>query len=251
MITLVGIGHVFSIRDAVRHIIFSRRPNAVCLELDKLRFEILERGDLGKEDGQLLSKILHGIYEKAASAQGATVGEEMLGAADAARDLGVPYFLIDVEATPMVNGLLKDMNFVQKAKLLGSVLGAYVVPKKLLEKEIRKIEEDPTEAMEQFERVFPELKRRLVDYRDHYMADRIVQISIMYPHTLAVVGEGHIKGIRGLLEGQDLEVIHLKDVTSIARRIENGELPFPRLSDPTGNCNWAMSFEIDQCSHKE
>jgi pheromone shutdown protein TraB len=150
-----------------------------------------------------------------------------------------------------VNGLLKDMNFVQKAKLLGSVLGAYVVPKKLLEKEIRKIEEDPTEAMEQFERVFPELKRRLVDYRDHYMADRIVQISIMYPHTLAVVGEGHIKGIRGLLEGQDLEVIHLKDVTSIARRIENGELPFPRLSDPTGNCNWAMSFEIDQCSHKE
>jgi len=77
------------------------------------------------------------------------------------------------------------------------------------------------------------------------MANRIVQLSMMYPHTLAVVGEGHIKGIEGLLKGHDLEVIHLKEVTSIARRIGKGELPYPRLSDPSGNCSWDISFEVD------
>ena len=44
MIILVGVGHVFSIKEAVRYLILSKKPDAVCVELDKVRFDALENG---------------------------------------------------------------------------------------------------------------------------------------------------------------------------------------------------------------
>ena len=78
MITLIGIGHVFSIRDAVKYIIYQRRPNAVCVELDIFRFEILDKGLDRSKDAPFLMKRLQKVYDKAAQTQGAQVGEELL-----------------------------------------------------------------------------------------------------------------------------------------------------------------------------
>ena len=63
MITLVGIGHVFSIKDAVKYLVFTRRPDAVCLELDRLRFDALESGMRGKEDAPFIFRRLQRIYD--------------------------------------------------------------------------------------------------------------------------------------------------------------------------------------------
>ena len=97
MITLVGIGHVFSIKDAVKYLVFTKRPDAVCLELDRLRFDALESGTRGQEDAPFIFRRLQRIYDKAAETQGATVGEEMLGAAEAAQEMGIPHYFIDIE----------------------------------------------------------------------------------------------------------------------------------------------------------
>lgn len=250
MITLVGIGHVFSIKEAVKHIVFRKKPQAVCVELDKFRFEALEQGVRGAENGPFLIKRLQKIYDKAAESQGANVGEEMLGAVEAAKQLGVPHYFIDVEATPVVGSILEGMSMSQKVKLAGSVVTASFLPKKHLEEGIKKIENDPEEAMAQFEKAFPKLKKDLVDYRDRYMAEKLIDISIDHQDIIAVVGEGHIPGISDHLKDHDIEVIHLNEVMDLAKKIEKGEekveAPFNRYDVPGEgtNSNVNFSFEI-------
>ncbi|MFW3146150.1 MAG: TraB/GumN family protein [Thermoplasmatota archaeon] len=227
MITLVGIGHVFSIRKAVKYVIFQKRPDAVCLELDRLRFDALEKGELSDPNAPFIYKRLRKIYEKAAQTQGAEVGEEMMGGAEAANELGIPYYFIDVEATPMVADVFDKLTLGQKLKLFGSVLGASVLPKKTLEDGIKKIGDDPDAYMKEFEKAFPQLKKDIVDYRDKYMSSRILQISKDHMHVLAIVGEGHVSGMTKYLEPYGLEVLHLRELKVIAEKIAKGEIQMP------------------------
>ena len=244
MITLVGIGHVFSIRKAVKYIIYQKHPHAVCVELDKFRFEMLDKGLDRSKDAPFLMKRLQKVYDKAAQSQGAEVGEEMLGAVEAAREMDIPHFFIDVEATPMVSGMLKGLPLSQKLKLAGSVLGASVLPKKQLEKGMGMIEDDPDRAMKEFGKVFPDLKERIVDYRDTYMSRRLIKLNREFPHLLAVIGQGHMAGIRNHLKDLDVEVIELKQVNRLAQRIEKGEVKLITPEERGNNANLTLSFEV-------
>lgn len=244
MITLVGIGHVFSIKEAVKYIIHLRSPDAVCLELDRIRFDALEKGELADADAPFIYKRLRKVYEKAAQTQGADVGEEMMGAAEAADEIGVPHYFIDVEATPMVSNIFDKLTIGQKMKLFGSVLGASVLPKKTLEAGIKQIGDDPDTYMEQFQKAFPQLKKDIVDYRDRYMAAKIIELSKEHMHLLAVVGEGHVTGMSKYLAPYGLDVIHLKEVKEIARKIKNGELKIEPV-EGTGGFNSSVNFHFE------
>lgn len=250
MLTLVGIGHVFSIRDAIKQIIFEKKPDIVCVELDKLRFENLERGQRGSEDLPFIFKRLQRIYEKAAETQGANVGEEMIAAVEAAKEMDIPHEFIDVEATPLVGNLLENLSIGQKTKLMGSVLMASVLPKKNLEEGIKMIEDDPEQAIEQFERAFPTLKRDIVDYRDKYMSERIVEITENFSNVIVIAGEGHIPGLTRYLGDLDIEVIHLKQVMELAEKLRSGSvkmatLPKPGKKEEKTNSSVTFTFEIE------
>lgn len=249
MITLIGIGHVFSIKKAVRYLIKRERPQAVCVELDKVRFDILENGLRDEQEGPFLMKRLKKVYDKAANMQGASVGEEMMGAVEAAKELDIPHYFIDVEASPVVSNMLKGLSLGQKLKLAGSVLTTSVLPKKQLEQGLKKVEEDPEFAMKQFEKAFPTLKRDLVDYRDNYMATRIKKLHERYQDIIAVVGEGHMPGIIGHLEGFSVKEIHLKDVRKIAEALEKGDIKENEVSgvlteDSNSHVEFGFNVEI-------
>ncbi|MCK5774104.1 MAG: TraB/GumN family protein [Thermoplasmata archaeon] len=196
-----------------------KAPDAVCIELDKIRFDALEQGLRGNEDVPFIFKRLQKIYDKAAESQGASVGEEMLGAVEAARIMNIPYHFIDIEASPMVMDIFQKLTLGQKTKLMGSVLVASVLPKKKMEEGIKQIEENPLEAIKQFEKAFPELKRDLVDYRDTYMSKRLIDISKRFDNIVAVVGEGHIQGIEKNLKKLEYEVIHLSEVLEMSKQM--------------------------------
>jgi len=255
MITLVGIGHVFSIKKAIKYLIHQLGPDAVCLELDRIRFDALERGVRGSEEAPFLFKRLQKVYDKAAKTQGASVGEEMLGAAEAAKEIGVPHIFIDVEASPMVVDMFQKLSMSEKMRLIGSVLGASILPKSTLEDGIKKIGENPEEYMEQFGKAFPTLKKDIVDYRDRHMAGKLIHLSREYPHLLAVVGEGHVKGMEKYLSTHGLNIIHLKDVREIARKIEAGVLKVPKQSEtdpsPSGGENVQVHFSFVVDTPKE
>jgi pheromone shutdown protein TraB len=231
MIVLIGVGHVFSIKDAIRFIILTKKPKAVCIELDKVRFDALEKGNLHNPDAPFFIKRLQKVYEKAAAIQGASVGEEMLSAVEVARDLDIPYFLIDVEASPIIMSILDSLTMAQKIKLAGQVLTASVLPKNYIEEEIKKVQENPEDAMAIFEKEFPTLKRDIVDQRDSYMAQKIRELSGKFSDIVAIIGEGHLPGMIKNLSDMELDIIHLSEVIRIAKDIQNGELVMPPMVD--------------------
>ncbi len=245
MITLIGIGHVFSIREAVKRIIFRKVPDAVCIELDKIRFDALEKGLRGNEKVPFIFKRLQKIYDRAAESQGASVGEEMLGAVEAAREMEIPYHFIDIEASPMVMDIFQKLTLGQKTKLMGSVLVASVLPKKKMEEGMKQIEENPLEAIKQFEKAFPELKRDLVDYRDAYMSNRLIEISKRFDNIIAVVGEGHIPGIEKNMKNLEYEVIHLSEVLEISKEIVEGKYEKEETNSRGTEIHNTVSFSFD------
>jgi len=255
MITLVGIGHVFSIKEAVKYLVFRTNPDAVCLELDRFRFDALESGMRGQEDAPFLFRRLQRIYDKAAETQGAKVGEEMIGAAEAADELGVPHYFIDIEASPMVMNIFKKLSVTEKFKLFGSVIGASFLPKRTIEEGIKQIGENPDEYMDQFEEYFPSLKHDIVDYRDRYMATKLLEISGQHEHILAVVGQGHVKGMSVYLRDQDLQIIPLKEVQKIAKGLSDGDLKMPevvrRADTEVTNSEVQFSFSIESDDQEE
>jgi pheromone shutdown protein TraB len=244
-VILVGVGHVFSIREAIRYIILVRSPDAVCVELDKIRFDALESGLLHDENAPFMIKRLQKIYERAAATQGAEVGEEMISAVDSAREMGIPHYFIDIDASPMVMSLLDKLTMGQKLKLAGQVMAASVIPKNYLEEGIKKVEENPEEAMAEFEKAFPTLKRDIVDFRDEHMARRIREISGKHGKVIAIVGEGHIPGIRAKIADMDPEIVHLTDVKRIAHELENGSISMPSLDDAGSKRTHSVGFTIN------
>lgn len=242
---LIGVGHVFSIKDAIRYIIISKRPDAVCVELDKIRFDALESGVLHDPNAPFLIKRLQKIYEKAAATQGAEVGEEMISAVDTARDMGIPYYFIDVDASPMVMSLLDRLSMGQKLKLAGQVMAASVLPKNYIEEGIKKVQENPEEAMAEFEKAFPTLKHDIVDFRDEHMARKLREISGKHDSVIAIVGEGHIPGITMKVSDLAPIVIHLAEVRRIAKSIEEGEISMPSIDSEGSKRTHTVGFSID------
>ena len=252
MITLIGIGHVFSIKEAVKYLVYRNNPDAVCLELDRLRFDALENDTRVQEDAPFLFRRLQRIYDKAAETQGAKVGEEMLGAAEAAEELGIPHYFIDIEASPMVMNIFQKLTVTEKLKLFGSVIGASFLPKRSIEQGIKQIGENPDQYMDQFEKYFPTLKRDIVDYRDRYMSKRILEVSREHEHVIAVVGQGHISGMTAYLEPHGLQVIPLKEVQKIAKGLAEGTIKMPEpVKDggegegSTSDVHFTFTIEVD------
>jgi pheromone shutdown protein TraB len=244
MITLVGAGHIFSIREAIRYIIYFNRPNAVCVELDELRYEALENQVDRYTDAPFLMKRLQKIYDKAAEVSGGELGEEMLGAVQAAKDLSIPHFFIDVKMDGMAGDIMKELSIPQMVKLAGSLIGTSILPKKQMKKAIRKVEDDTELMLDEFEKQFPSLKEKLIDDRNLYMANNIIRLHRKYPHVLAVVGAGHLKGMMELLPVSQVNIIQLKEVKSIAKKLENGELRYVPVERISGNSKIDLSYSI-------
>lgn len=230
MITLLGVGHVFPIKEAIRYLILIRKPDSVCVELDSIRFQALESGALHDDSAPFLIKRLQKIYEKAATSQGASIGEEMLSGIETAKEIGVPYHLIDLEAGAMLDSLIDSLTVGQKIKIAGQVLTASVLPNNIIEEGLKKVQEDPDSAMIEFEKQYPSLKKTIVDQRDSFMASKIRELGLTYMNMICIVGEGHINGIVNAISDLSLEVIHLKEIIKVAKDLKDGKIAHPKVS---------------------
>jgi pheromone shutdown protein TraB len=135
MITLIGVGHVFAISDRVNEVIHSRRPDVVCLELDPIRYQSL----LQKDDARrvpLQYSLLAMFQKRMADKFGSEVGDEMLAAASAARQVGARVALIDVDSSRMLAMLWKRMSVKEKLGLFFGALVGLVSSKETVEKEM-------------------------------------------------------------------------------------------------------------------
>jgi pheromone shutdown protein TraB len=195
MITLIGVGHVFNIRRNIETLITERNPSVVCVELDKFRYEALiskQRSDGGPLVYQMLSR----FQKKMAEKYGVDVGEEMLGAIKTAEKIGAKLAFIDVDASFVFERFWSSMSFSEKIKLMVG-------------------QDNSDEYMETFSKEFPTIKEELIDKRDAHMAKAIRAINKEHTNVVAVIGDGHIMGVKKALADLNLEVIRLDKVRNM------------------------------------
>ena len=107
------------------------------------------------------------------------------------------------------------MSFLENLRFYMSIFAGMLKSKGDVTEELFKYQADYADYMEDFARKFPVLKRELIDNRNNYMAQNILNLAQQHRHVLAVVGEGHVEGIKNLL----------------LTKVEPGELVLKRLFD--------------------
>jgi pheromone shutdown protein TraB len=222
MITLVGVGHVFQISAQVRRVIHEKRANAVCVELDPRRYRaLLQEGQGAKLP---VSYRLLSMFQKRLARQfGGEVGQEMISAIEAAKEVGADTLFIDVEAGAMFNRLWRQMPLKEKVRLFLSGFLSLFASKDKVEKELENFQENEEAYMSAFEQHMPTLKKVLIDDRNRLMASRIEVADDQYGNVVAIIGDGHVEGIRKLLEGREVQVTRLSELRSMEPLAETPE----------------------------
>ncbi len=213
MITLLGVGHVFDIGRAIRAEILARRPQVVALELDPLRYHALMSRETRRRGVSILG-LLAQIQVRIADQYGVQVGDEMVGAARAAQEIGSEVALIDEDSRTVVRRLWTEMAFPERVRLLVSAAGGFFTRKEKVEAELERFYRDEPGYLREFGRELPTAKRILVDERDATMARTLRRIAESKGDVVAVVGEGHVDGLTRHLEGVPTEVVHLHQLRS-------------------------------------
>lgn len=216
VITLIGTGHVFDIGRRVREEVRRRAPTVVGIELDPPRYHALRNRNKDRRGVPIVYRLLADFQTRIANQYGVEAGDEMLAASQEASELGVPLALIDKDAQQTFLRLRKEMRFSEKARLLGSaVVGLLpILPGKSIEKQVDEMQEDYTAYFEVMGKKFPTLKRVLLDERNVHMASALAELSRTHERVVAVMGDGHVDGVRDILAAQGLpvETVRLKDL---------------------------------------
>lgn len=238
---LVGTAHIsMESVDLVRHVIETEAPDTVCIELDAQRYEALASGtgfeslDLREiiRKKQLASLIVNGMlasYQKRLGLQlGVTPGSELLEAARVAEANGIPIELCDRDVRITLRRAWSALSAWRKLMLLSSLLANAFDSPEISEEELRRIREQDvlSEMMRELGDVMPALKIALIDERDTYLAERIRRAK--GDRVVAVVGAGHVAGMRTALESGDpvdLEAIETIPKVPVAWKILGWGIP--------------------------
>ena len=75
---------------------------------------------------------------------------------------------------------------------------------------------DFTKELREFSVNYPSIKRHLIDRRDTYMSKNLVKMlrNNHDSRIVAIVGEGHVEGMKSKLSSLNPKIIRLKDLLS-------------------------------------
>lgn len=229
-VILVGTAHVSRESvDLVRQVIEREAPDCVCVELDAQRYAALsqkqrwENLDLKqiirkKQLAALLANLLLASYQKKlGGALGVLPGTELLEAARVAEARDIPVALCDRDVRVTLRRVWASMSLWNKSKLISLLaLSAFDQPE-LDEAELRRLRDQDvlSELMKELGEALPALKHTLIDERDSYLTQKILQQR--GERVVAVVGAGHVEGIRrALVEGREVDLESINAIPPIS-----------------------------------
>ena len=212
MITLIGTGHVFDLSSALIENLDEKKPDVICVELDKQRYNTLimkntspESYKNAKRNAPIIYKLLARFQESMAKEYGVNAGDEMLTAIKYAQSHQIPLEFIDMNAQNLFTKMLRSMSMSEKFRLLLSGFGGMFVSKKRVENELKRIEGEFETYIEQIGSKFPTIKRTLIDDRNLHMKKKLIQLMENHENIVACIGDGHIPGISKLLSSDNIE----------------------------------------------
>jgi pheromone shutdown-related protein TraB len=223
-VILVGTAHVSQESvDLVKLVIEQEHPDGVCVELDTKRFEAIshpnrwESLDL-KEiirkqqlSTLMVNLVLASFQKRLGDKLGVIPGTEMLEAIRMAEKHDIPVTLGDRDVRVTMRRAWRNTPFWRKSMLLSSLLLGVFDTTEVSEDEIRNLKKQDvlSEMMKELGEEVPTLKTVLIDERDRYLAKKIMDAR--GSRIVAVVGAGHVEGIRRTLQSQEPIVLEELD----------------------------------------
>jgi pheromone shutdown-related protein TraB len=224
-IILIGTAHISqeSINE-VQEAIKSEQPDQVCVELDAGRYaSMIEQDNWEKlnmvkvfREGKgfllMANLVLSGFQRRMGESLGVRPGDEMKAALDTAAALGIPHSLCDREIQTTLRRAWGRCGFWSKSKLLASLVSSALSTEKLSSEEIENLKagSELDGMMDELSSFLPKVKETLIDERDQYLAAKIWIAGLQEERgtetksrgfrQLAVIGAGHMKGIKAHLE---------------------------------------------------
>jgi pheromone shutdown-related protein TraB len=205
---LVGTAHVSkeSVED-VRKTVEAVAPDAIAVELCPSRHKALTDADAWrrmdifrilkeKKAVLLLTQLaLSSFYRKIGDKLGVQPGAEMLEGIKLSEQTGAKLVLADRDIQITFKRVWGNLGLWNKCKLLAHLIAAVFETEQLDDTTVEQLKkQDEMEAiMAEFAEKFPQIKRRLIDERDVYLAQKIR--SSQAQRIVAVVGAGHVEGI--------------------------------------------------------
>ncbi len=201
VIKLYGTHHLLE-KKKIEEAIKVFKPDAVCVELDKIRFDKLSNPEEAKKDyskdlSWFSRMILKKIKDKSTNIAKDTnqeYGGDMIGALQYCAKKKIPCKLIDMGVIEIAKGFDK-LNW--KEKLILYVMINY--GKKVDINQVNKLNQESVKSnLENMKVKFPNLYDHLVVARDRFMANKIMDLAKLdeYNRILIFVGHGHVEGIK-------------------------------------------------------
>ena len=218
-VCIVGTAHVSakSVQD-VRDAVAAFRPDTVAIELCEPRYQGLVKKDAwrhlnifqvirqGKTMFLLAQLVLQSFYRRLGKQLEVEPGAEMLAGAACAEETGARLELIDRRIDITLKRVWRHLGFWHRVKLFGVLLEAMFSSEEIEGADIEALKkQDQLEAlMGEMGQAFPEVKRRLIDERDVYLAQKLR--AAPGGRIVAVVGAGHVPGmLEAIREPRSLE----------------------------------------------
>jgi pheromone shutdown-related protein TraB len=208
-IHLVGTAHVSRESvDLVNQVLSEKKPDTVCVELCKSRYESLTQKKTWQEANifrvikdkkafLLLSNLILAYFQKKIGHKlGIKPGEEMMRAIEAADRMGAEVHLADRDIRITLARTWRLMGLWTKVKLLAQIITSAGGLESITEEQIEEMKKrDVLETLlSELGEELPEVKHILIDERDQYLTQKIR--TAPGQKIVAVVGAGHIPGIK-------------------------------------------------------
>lgn len=208
-IHLIGTAHVSqkSVTE-VTSLIYDIRPDTVCVELDRSRYEALTDPKRFRQLDvfeiirtrriafTLGSLILTSYQRRMGAKLGVMPGAELLAGVTAARDVGAHLVLADRDVQVTLRRSWAKLGLSDRAQLLiAMAVSLFASSSEISEEQVEALKDRDTvaEMMTELAKHMPNLQVPLIDERDRYLMSTIQEAP--GPVVVGVVGAGHVGGM--------------------------------------------------------
>lgn len=206
---LIGTAHVSKhSAEQVKEVIEAEKPDAVCVELDKQRYQSITDGNKWKEMDiiqvikekkaslLLMNLAISSFQNRMADQFGIKAGQEMIQGIESAKETGAKLVLADRNIQITFARIWGGIGLKGKALLLSQVIAGIFSKESITEEELEKMKSQDTlqAILNEFTETFPRLKKPLIDERDQYLAQKIKEAPGQ--KIIAVLGAAHVPGIK-------------------------------------------------------
>ena len=216
-VTILGTVHVSKVSaDMISQLIDSKQFDAVAIELCDSRyysianpsgmadmdlFEVIKK----KKASMVAASLALSAYQQRLAEQfGVQPGEEMRVAIKKADEHNLDLQLIDRDVGITLKRLYRSVSWWRKLYVIAGLVASMFTNEKVTEEEIEKLKSGDVLAstFAQFATSAYDLFSPLITERDRFMAAKLTLLAArrQHQHILAIVGAGHLAGIKKQLE---------------------------------------------------